>query len=113
MAAVRIVIEAFGPYSATTGFPVFLDCWRATFFLQVDGGGLIFVNGTDAASMFGAIARDPQTAPVVFGGMIRKGEPVNMNSTLQILPVAGGVLPVMVGYVIKEYFDPSLPDPVE
>lgn len=114
MAAVRIVIESFAPYNGTTGFPIFLDCWKATIWIQVRNPNEVFFDDLDCAGMFATAGLECQSAPVVMGGMIRKGEPVNMNRTINVLPTAGGNLPdAITGYVIKEYFDPSLPDPVE
>jgi hypothetical protein len=113
MGALRIELVNLGVNSGSTGFSIFLDCWKASIYLRGDSQ-FALLNGNEISQMIGTVGSlDELTAPFVLGGLVMDGKPVNMNFTLNFNQLGGIGLGRFVGCVWKEYYDPSLPDPLK
>lgn len=112
MGAIRVEVVSLAVQSqALTAFPVWLDCWRATVRIVAQRGQW-FVDGVPAAETFLTDPSDANRAGDFFqlGGLVIDGVPRNLNHVLQFTPEAA--TEPCYGVVVKEYWDPQLPDPI-
>ena len=113
MGALRIEIVTLGTNLGVPGFDLFLDCWKASLYVSLDSTTDVYLNGMDAGDMFGNGSNQSSIkAPVVFGGLVMDGKPVNMNATLRFTGRNASIT-TLIGFLVKEYYDPSLPDPLK
>lgn len=93
-------------------FSVFFDCWKASCMFFVSDTRQWAVNGVDiGAFSVNVAAAIPFTSGVPFtlGGMMRKGEPVNLCTQWDFTPLIA--VNTLCGFIIMEYFDEALRDP--
>lgn len=112
MGAIRVEIISLAVQSTTgAAFDVWLDCWRATIRIA-PARGEWFVDGVPAAEAFllESSGTGDGNSPIALGGLTVLGKPVNLNHTLRFTP--DGVAGPCNGVVVKEYWDPEMPDPI-